>query len=127
MVAGVSQARLLMVLASSLAEDMAEVMSDLRDLATSRPGERLLVYLEAPELLVPNDRMLEMMSVQRELISTVSNSKRVALRLLRDLMERASIVAVTSSLAMVDTEALAGVKQLPLRAAAIPGGMDYSL
>ncbi|MEM0268648.1 MAG: hypothetical protein QXH90_07705 [Candidatus Korarchaeum sp.] len=127
-VAGVSQARLAMITASALAEDMGEVLSDLKGILISKQDEKLVVYLEAPELLIPNERMLEMMRVQPELRQVAASAKSEVAKILRSLMERASLIAVTSSLSMVDTEVLKGVKIASLGAGATLGGeVDYSV
>lgn len=126
--AGASQAKLAIITASALAEDMDEVISDLKGLLSGKQDEKLVVYLEAPELLLPNERMLEIMRLQPELRQIAANAKSEVAEILRSVMERASLIAVTASLAMVDTGALEGVKVASLEAGVTLGSeMDYSV
>lgn len=127
-VAGLSGSRLLMMTAQSLAEEMTDVIADLREMLSVKKGERVIVYIEAPELLFPNESMLDLLKVPAELKPNLMSIKAEIVKTLSELLERACLIAATVSGAMVDTQALRVATLISMEAGAIPsGGPDYSM
>ncbi|MGC9021460.1 MAG: hypothetical protein ACP5KE_09675 [Candidatus Methanodesulfokora sp.] len=120
-----SGSKLLMIKAQSLAEEIADVISDLREISSVRE-ERLIIYIEAPELFIPNERMIDLLRIPNESKAELLRAKAKIANVLREIVNRANFIAATASGAMVDAEALRGAITISIRASSTEG-LDYSI
>ncbi len=113
--AGVAKAKLYYMPISSLSsvEGMGQVISDLKSIVEGiKPDEKVIFYMEGIELLVPSERMMEMMKLTPQGVSAAKAFKADLMKTLESLLEKAVVVSVTSSKVLIDDELASKAAQI---------------
>jgi hypothetical protein len=128
-VAGITGSRLLLLYASSVAEDTHNILSEIKETSKNlKEDERAILYLEAPELLFPNEKMLGLLKLPAEALEGVSDLKSEFSKVFRELSSKILIVAATVSSSMVDGNSIGRPVVIPLETGVeIASDMEYSI
>ena len=127
--AGITGSRLLLLYASSVAEETLNVLSEIKETSKNLRGdERVILYLEAPELLFPNEKMLGLLRLPTEALEGASNLKSEFSRVFRELSNKILIVAATVSSSMIDGNSIGRTVVIPVETGVeIASDMEYSI
>jgi len=128
-VAGITGSKLLLLYASSVAEDTHNILSEIKETSKNlKEDERAILYLEAPELLFPNEKMLGLLKLPAEALEGVSDLKSEFSKVFRELSSKILIVAATVSSSMVDGNSIGRPVVIPLETGVeIASDMEYSI
>jgi len=72
----------------------------------------VIFYMEGLELLVPSERMMEMMKLTPQGVSAAKAFKADLMKTLESLLEKAIVVSVTSSKVLIDDELASKAAQI---------------
>jgi len=127
--AGITGSRLLLLYASSVAEETHNVLSEIKETSKNLRGdERVILYLEAPELLFPNEKMLGLLRLPTEALEGASILKSEFSRVFRELSNKILIVAATVSSSMIDGNSIGRTVVIPVETGVeIASDMEYSI
>jgi len=127
--AGITGSRLLLLYASSVAEETLNVLSEIKETSKNLRGdERVILYLEAPELLFPNEKMLGLLRLPTEALEGASILKSEFSRVFRELSNKILIVAATVSSSMIDGNSIGRTVVIPVETGVeIASDMEYSI
>ena len=128
-VAGITGSRLLLLYASSIVEETHNILSEIKETSKSlKEDERAILYLEAPELLFPNEKMYALQKLPSEALEMASSLKSEFSKVFRELSSKILIVAATVSSSMVDGDSIDRHVVIPLETGfEMASDMEYSI